>query len=191
MICGENGSGKTSLLEAIYILSLGKSFKTHRQSTIIKKGCPDYLIRGNFFSKGIENKIGIQANLKSKKTIKINGKITKKRKELIGKNNVVILSPEDQIVTKGSPKDRRVFFDRLFSIVNKDYLDTLQNFNRALKQRNALLSSKNNFGEEYYLPWEEKLSNYAIKLWGLRKKCFYDYIICLDNVINEYHKELV
>ena len=76
MIWGENGSGKTSLLEAIYILSLGKSFKTHKQSTIIKNGFSDYLIRGDFFSNGVKNTVGIQANLKSKKTIKINGNIT-------------------------------------------------------------------------------------------------------------------
>ena len=70
MIWGENGSGKTSLLEAIYILSIGKSFKTHKQSTIIKKGCSDYLIRGSFSSKGVNNKVGIQANLRSKKNNK-------------------------------------------------------------------------------------------------------------------------
>ena len=190
VIWGENGSGKTSLLEAIYILSIGKSFKTHKQRTIIKKGCSNYLIRGDFFSKGVNNKVGLQASLKGKKTIKINGKITTKRKDLIGKNNVVILSPEDQSVTKGGPKERRDFFDRLFSIINKDYLNTLQSFNRALKQRNALLVNKNTFKEQYYLPWEEKLSNYAIKLWELRKKCFYDFTNCLNNAIREFQKEL-
>ena len=51
VIWGENGSGKTSLLEAIYILSLGKSFKTHKQSTIIKQGCSNYIIKGDFSSK--------------------------------------------------------------------------------------------------------------------------------------------
>ena len=190
MIWGENGSGKTSLLEAIYILSIGKSFKTHKQSTIIKKGNSKYLIRGNFYSKGVENVVGIQANLKRKKTIKVNGKIINSRKELIGKNNVVILSPEDQAITKGGPKERRFFFDRLFSIINKDYLNSLQDFNRILKQRNALLNNKNTFGEEYYLPWEEKLSNYAIKIWELRKKCIYDYKKCLDRVTHEYQKKM-
>jgi len=190
VIWGENGSGKTSLLEAIYILSIGKSFKTHKQSTIIKKGCLDYLIRGDFFSNGVENKVGIQANLNSKKIIKINGKIATKRKDLIGKNNVVILSPEDQVITKGGPRERRLFFDRLFSIVNKDYLNTLQGFNRALKQRNALLNNKRVFGEEYYLPWEEKLSNYAIKLWELRRKCLCKYLECLNNVTYKYQKNL-
>ena len=51
MIWGENGSGKTSLLEAIYILSLGKSFKTHKQSTVIKNGHSSFIVKGDFFFK--------------------------------------------------------------------------------------------------------------------------------------------
>ena len=73
MIWGENGSGKTSLLEAIYILSLGKSFKTHKQSSIIKKGHSSYILKGDFSYGEITNSIAIQTNLK-KKTIKVNGK---------------------------------------------------------------------------------------------------------------------
>ena len=120
MIWGENGSGKTSLLEAIYILSLGKSFKTHKQSTVIKNGHSSFIVKGDFFSRGVKNKVAIQTNKKNKKVIKVDGKISKKRKELFGINNVVILSPEDQIITKGGPRERRIFFDRLFSIINKE-----------------------------------------------------------------------
>ena len=157
MIWGENGSGKTSLLEAIYILSLGKSFKTHKQSSIIKKGHTSYILKGDFINNKITNSIAIQTNLNNKKTIKVNGKIIKNRKEIIGKNNVVVLSPEDQVITKGGPKERRSFFDRLFSIVDIDYLNILQEFNRALKQRNAILLDSNQVKEENFLLWEEKL----------------------------------
>ena len=190
MIWGENGSGKTSILEAIYILSLGKSFKTHKQSSIIKKGHTSYIIKGDFCSENITNSIAIQTNSKNKKIIKVNGKTIKNRKEIIGKNNVVVLSPEDQIVTKGGPKERRLFFDRLFSIVNSDYLNILQEFNRALKQRNALLNNKQ-IKEESFFPWEEKLSSSAIKLWEIRKICFYEYIKSLNKVIVKYQKDLI
>ena len=80
VIWGENGSGKTSLLEAIYILSLGKSFKTHKQSTIIKQGCSNYIIKGDFSSKNLKNNIAIKTDIKNKKTIKINGKEIKTEK---------------------------------------------------------------------------------------------------------------
>ena len=170
VIWGENGSGKTSLLEAIYILSLGKSFKTHKQSSIIKKGHSSYILKGDFSYGEITNSIAIQTNLNSKKTIKVNGKTIKNRKEIIGKNNVVVLSPEDQVITKGGPKERRLFFDRLFSIIDSDYLNTLQEFSRALKQRNALILNNNQIKEESFLLWEEKLSISAVKLWKIRKK---------------------
>ena len=191
VIWGENGSGKTSLLEAIYILSLGKSFKTHKHSSIIKKGHNNYILKGDFSYGEITNSIAIQTNTNSKKIIKFNGKTIKNRKEIIGKNNVVVLSPEDQVITKGGPKERRLFFDRLFSIVDIDYLNTLQEFNRALKQRNALVFNSNQIKEKSFLPWEEKLSISAVKLWEIRKKCFFDYLKSLDKVVSEYQKDLI
>ena len=191
VIWGENGSGKTSLLEAIYILSLGKSFKTHKQSSIIKKGHTSYILKGDFSYGEITNSIAIQTNSNNKKTIKVNGKTIKNRKEIIGKNNVVVLSPEDQVITKGGPKERRLFFDRLFSIVDSDYLNTLQEFNRALKQRNALILNNNQTNEENFLPWEEKLSISAVKLWEIRKKCFSDYLKSLEQCSKRIPKDLI
>ncbi len=191
MIWGENGSGKTSLLEAIYILSLGKSFKTHKQSSIIKKGHSSYILKGDFSYGEITNSVAIQTNLNNTKTIKVNGKTIKNRKEIIGKNNVVVLSPEDQVITKGGPKERRLFFDRLFSIVDSDYLNTLQEFNRALKQRNALILNYKKTKGESFLPWEEKLSISAVKLWEIRKKCFSGYLKSLNSVVSEYQKGLI
>jgi len=191
VIWGENGSGKTSLLEAIYILSLGKSFKTHKQSSIIKKGHSSYILKGEFCEGEITNSIAIQTNRNSKKTIKVNGKTIKNRKEIIGKNNVVILSPEDQVITKGGPKERRLFFDRLFSIIDIDYLNTLQEFNRALKQRNALILKGNQLKNNGFLPWEERLAISAVKLWKKRKKCFSDYLKSLKNVVTEYQRDLI
>ena len=191
VIWGENGSGKTSLLEAIYILSLGKSFKTHKQSSIIKKGHSSYVLKGDFSYGEITNSVAIQTNLNNTKTIKVNGKTIKNRKEIIGKNNVVVLSPEDQVITKGGPKERRLFFDRLFSIIDNDYLNTLQEFNRALKQRNALIFNCKQTKGESFLPWEKKLSISAVKLWEIRKKCFSDYLKSLNNVVSEYQKDLI
>ena len=192
MIWGENGSGKTSLLEAIYILSLGKSFKTHKQKSIIKKGEQSFIIKGDFLLNETKSRVAIQTNIKNQKTIKINGKIIKKRKEIIGKNNVVVLSPEDQTITKGGPKERRSFFDRLFSIISVDYLNTLQEYTRVLKQRNALLSftNKNQIKEESFSSWEEKLSVSALKLWKIRKKCFSNYKDHLKETTNKYQEGL-
>ena len=192
MIWGKNGSGKTSLLEAVHILSLGKSFKTHKQKSIIKKGEQAYIIRGWFSYNKTKTEVAIQTNIKNQQIIKINGKTIKKRKDLIGKNNVVVLSPEDQTITKGGPKERRTFFDRLFSVINADYLNTLQEYIRVLKQRNALLISLNRKQviEENFSLWEEKLSTVALKLWSVRKKLLFDYKKELIETAKKYEKGL-
>ena len=141
MIFGENGSGKTSVLEAIYLLSMGKSFKTNRQKEMIQKGMNKAIINGSFFKNNIINKIDILVDSKLKKRIKINGKEVLKRNELLGYNNVVVLSPEEQKITKDSTKQRRIFFDKLFSITSKNYIKTLQEYNKVLKQRNTVLKN--------------------------------------------------
>lgn len=191
MIWGENGSGKTSLLEAIYILSLGKSFKTRKQTSIIKKGHTDYIVKGDFSFGEITNSIAVQTKKNNKKIIKVNGKTIKNRREIIGKNNVVVLSPEDQIITKGGPKERRLFFDRLFSITDNEYLNVLQEYNRSLKQRNSLVFNSKKINEESFFPWEEKLSVSAVKLWEIRKKCICEYLESLNIVVNKYQKGIV
>ena len=145
MIFGENGSGKTSVLEAIYLLSMGKSFKTNRQKEMIKKGMDKAIINGSFFKNNITNKIDILVDSKLKKRIKINGKKVLKRNELLGYNNVVVLSPEEQKITKDSTKQRRIFFDKLFSITSKNYITTLQEYNKVLKQRNIVLEKHHRF----------------------------------------------
>ena len=74
MIWGENGSGKTSVLEAIHTLSLGKSFRTHMQKSLIKNGEDGFLIKGHFFSKRKESVIATQLIKKGSQQTKINGK---------------------------------------------------------------------------------------------------------------------
>ncbi len=192
VIWGQNGSGKTSILEAITLLSMGKSFKTHKQKTIIKKGEKSFVVKGVFSSKNREETIAIQNTKQNKQLIKINGKKILTRKELIGKNNVVVLSPEDQKTTKGGPKERRLFFDRLFSIINTEYLNTLQKYNRILKQRNAWLSSfyKKQNNETTENQWDKQLVEVGVKLWTLRNQHFFEFKKELVRVIKRYNDQI-
>ena len=166
MIWGDNGSGKTSVLEAIHILSYGKSFKTHRHKELVKNGFQSYIIRGSFKKKGSSDTIDTEFGLDSPQTTKINGKPISSRKEQVGRNPVVVLSPEEQEITKGGPAQRRSFFDRVFSVVSKEYLKTIQSFMRLLKQRNASLvrirEGKAPIGEIY--GWDEQISKIGSSL---------------------------
>ena len=167
---GDNGSGKTSVLEAIHTLSIGKSFRTHRQKTLIRSGDKRFVLKGTFSSRGRSDTVAAQYDLVSGQKIKLNGKLISNRKELIGKNSVVVLSPEEQNITKDGPENRRQFFDKVFCVTDTAYLDTLQKYGRVIKQRNVTIQGinegKTNLRE--IESWNEQLSQVGALLWKKR-----------------------
>ena len=192
VIWGENGSGKTSLLEAIHTLSYGKSFKTSRQKELIKSGSVSYVVRGVFIKSGSNETINTEYGIKGIQKTKINGKLITNRKEQIRRNPVVILSPEEQEITKGGPAERRRFFDRVFSVVSTDYLNTLQAYIKILKQRNALLirarDEKTQNGE--ILSWDKQLATAASSLCAQRKAMLEEYVSVLNYLQDHYEEDV-
>ena len=177
IIWGENGSGKTSILEAIHSLSFGSSFRTNNKKELIKEGSNNFLLEGFFKNKkGDKNTVFFSQDTKGNKKIKINKKEIQKRKDLLGINNVVVFSPEEEAITKNGPNNRRKFFNKVFSIVSKKYLEDLLNYNAILQQRNAVLKlgSKKNINKQIDI-WNEPFSEKAEKLWKQRKKLFVDF----------------
>jgi len=192
VIWGENGSGKTAILEGVHILSLGKSFRTHKQKSLIKDGDDSFIVRGEFLLKNTLNQIATELKKDGKQKIKINGDSIIARKDLVGKNNVVVLSPEEQSITKGGPAERRRFFDKVFSVVSKEYIDVLQVYSRVLKQRNAAIGvEKNNGGNlSGFRYWNEQLANHGAKLWSLRAVFLNDFKYNLSSVLNRYDSNI-
>ena len=178
IIWGENGSGKTSILEAIHSLSFGSSFRTKNKKELIKEGSNNFILEGLFKSKkGIKSTIFYSQDINGNKKIKVNEKEIQKRKELLGLNNVVVFSPDEESITKGGPNNRRRFFDKVFSIVSKNYLEDLLNYNSTLQQRNAVLKngSKKNIKNQIKI-WNEPFSEKAEKIWRHRKELFYEFL---------------
>ena len=170
IIWGENGSGKTSILEAIHSLSFGNSFRTNNKKELIKEGSNNFLLEGFFKNKkGVENVVFFSHDKKGNKKIKINKKEIRKRKDLLGLNNVVVFSPEEESITKNGPSNRRKFFDKVFSIVSKEYLEDLLDYNSILQHRNAVLrlGFKKNIDSEIKI-WNEPFAEKAEKLWEKR-----------------------
>ena len=178
IIWGENGSGKTSILEAIHSLSFGSSFRTNNKKELIKEGSDNFLLEGSFKNKeGVENTVLFSQDARGNKKIKINKKEIRKRKDLLGLNNVVVFSPEEEAITKNGPNNRRKFFNKVFSIVSKNYLEDLLAYNSVLEQRNAVLKngSRKNINKQIEI-WNEPFSEKAEKLWKQRKRLFVDFI---------------
>ena len=170
VIWGKNGSGKTSILEAIHGLSIGKSFKTNNKKELIKDGSTGFFLKGIFKNEEEEvNRVSFSQNILGNKKIKINEKEIIKRKEMLGINNVVVFSPEETKIIKGPPIERRNFFNKVFSICYPQYLEILISYNKILKQRNAVLKQQKKRKGELY-SWNEAMSTYGQKLWIKRKE---------------------
>ena len=139
LISGENAQGKTNILEGIYFLSTARSHRTNRDSELIQRGKPWFYLKGQVLSKSLSDVVEITNVCEKNKKVRINGKVQERISNVMGKINVVMFSPEDLSLVKGVPHERRRFLNILMSRISPSYLHALQEYNLALKQRNALL----------------------------------------------------
>lgn len=138
---GNNGEGKTNILEAIYMLSLGRSFRTNKDREMIELTAETAYVRAVIESFQKQYKIEYKINTKFKKAIKINGLPIDRISELLGIINVVIFSPEDLSLVKDGPSARRSFVDRELSQLRPRYYILLNDYYKILAQRNNLLKT--------------------------------------------------
>ncbi|TMU57097.1 DNA replication/repair protein RecF [Flagellimonas algicola] len=138
-LVGDNGVGKTNILDAIYHLAFGKSYFNPVTTQNIKHGTDFFVIDGEFEKEKREEKIICSFKRGMKKVIKRNGKAYEKFSEHIGFLPLVIISPSDRdLIIEGSDT-RRKFMDGVISQSDKQYLQDLIKYNKVLVQRNSLL----------------------------------------------------
>ena len=136
---GNNGVGKTNVLDAIYHLSFGKSYFNPITTQNINHDAEFFVIDGVYEKNEREEKVIVSAKRGQKKVIKRNGKVYERFSDHIGFLPLVIISPADRdLIIEGS-ETRRKFIDGVISQSDKSYLDTLLKYNKTLSQRNALL----------------------------------------------------
>jgi len=150
-IYGNNGHGKTNILEAVSFVTFGKSFLGSPDQDCVKFEREEFIIDSIFENDlGNDYNISLNYNLSSKKKFyQLNkDKVSRFSTDLFGKFPVVFFSPHSLNITYGNPSERRRFFDILISQTSRVYLDLLKDLNRLLKQKNALL--KSNLAERSY-----------------------------------------
>ncbi len=176
---GNNGMGKTNLLDAIHYLSFCKSYFNSIDSQNIKHTEGFFVIQG-FFEK--DNDIsevycGIKRN--QKKTFKKNKKEYERLSEHIGQFPLVMISPSDGELINGSSEIRRKFLDGIISQYDKIYLDRLISYQHVLKQRNALLKQfyeSRTFDSETIEIWDDQLINCGKTILDIRLKFLKNFI---------------
>jgi DNA replication and repair protein RecF len=145
VILGANAEGKTNILDAVHMLGVGRSHRERRDSNLVKFGEEYYRIEGVFDHIGVKTTIEVAYNADGKR-IRLNGKEAR-GPDLIGLAAVVITSPDDIDLVKGGPQLRRRFLDIAISQTSREYLKTLQQYVRALAQRNVLLRDARERGD--------------------------------------------
>jgi DNA replication and repair protein RecF len=163
---GDNGQGKTNLLEAIHVLSTGRSFRTHRLQDMVREGEDHFYIEARFFKEDIVQSLKIHYDDAAKKVI-YNETAYPHFSSLLGILPSVLLSPDDLSLINGSPAERRRFLDLHIAQIDPLYLFYLARYYKAMKQRNVLLRSG---PAETLGLWEKAMAPAASYLIAKRKQ---------------------
>lgn len=156
---GQNGMGKTNLLDAVYFLSFCKSAGNPIDSQNICHDADFFVIQGFYeAADGTPEEIYCGMKRRQKKQFKRNKKEYTRLSDHIGFLPLVMVSPVDSELIAGGSDERRRFMDVVISQYDKEYLDALIRYNKALVQRNTLLKSEQPVEEELFLVWEEMMA---------------------------------
>ena len=173
-------------MEAIFLSSMGKSFRAKKDKEMIKIGENKATVEILFSKKDREGKIKI--DLSNKKSIYLNGIKLKKLSELLGNINIVIFTPDDINILKGGPQNRRRFLDIMISQLKPNYMYNLNLYLKTLEQRNNYLRQIKEYNKDENLLeiWDEKLAEYAYNIYKYRN----EFINKIKNKIKNIHKEI-
>ena len=163
---GRNAQGKTNLLEAIYFLSTGRSFRTTRVTELIRHGSKALHINGLIERQGSVVNLSINYS-ENNKIAQINARRAARFQEIVGLLNVVIFAPDDIEIIKGPPLNRRRYLDIQIAQTNKNYIKKLYQYNQVVRQRNAVLRSRKLSTLDV---WNDELVKHGVTIVLERKK---------------------
>ena len=169
---GNNGVGKTNILDAIHYLSLTKSFFYNIDSISIRHGEDYFIIQGTFVKDEEEDKIYCAFQKGKQKLLKINGKEYQKLSDHVGRYPVVMISPADSALISEGSEERRRFLNKIISQYNAEYLESALRYGKALQQRNRLLKdfrTSGKFDNEVLTIWDAQLIKYGNFVFNERK----------------------
>jgi DNA replication and repair protein RecF len=162
IVTGENAQGKTNLIEALYFMSLGKSFRTFRDSELIGFQKDFCRLKSVFVKDGDEQTLDFTISGEAKEA-RLNGVKLTKNSDLLEQVYTVIFSPEDLKIVKDEPEKRRRFIDRELCMMDPIYYRALSRYKKALLQRNNLLR-ENRPDKGLVSVWNEALANEGAKI---------------------------
>ena len=167
VIVGANGSGKTSALEALYLLSGGRSFRTSRAREIISHGEAGLTVFGNTSVGDQQFSLGIEKTPKTTR-FRLNGENVPSASTIVRRLPMLVINSDSFRLLEGGPSNRRDLLDRVLYHVEHDYLEHIRGYYQVLKQRNA--SIRKELSDKEVALWDRPLIEAAEKIDDLRRK---------------------
>lgn len=170
IIYGDNAQGKTNILEAIFLCSLGKSFRTNKDKELININKENANVEIEIQTTNREKKINLK--IEEKKYFSINNISIKKMSELLGNIYIVLFTPEDIGILKNEPNKRRRFLNIMISQLKPNYVYLLNKYNKIMEQRNIYLKQikYENKTSDILDIWDQQLSEIGEKIYQYRKE---------------------
>lgn len=181
---GQNGQGKTNVLEAISLLSVGRSFRTARDLDMVQFGHDDARVSAVVQNLHGQYTIDMKLGKSIKKAVKINSVPIEKLQDLFGVLNIVVFSPDDLKLVKDGPKERRLFLDREISQLKPRYYRILSEYYKVLNQRNTLL--KQEVDEVLLEIYTEQIAKSGFQIYRMRA----EFIQHLKKFAQEIHSKI-
>lgn len=184
LIIGENAQGKTNLLEAIHFLLSFKPFRQLRTEEVISFGANESRLKGEIESQAGFDEINILLD-ENHKTLKLNSKIVYRTSTVSGRYNLVTFLPTDIELVKGSPQIRRRYLDSVISSIEPSHYKDLKVYQRALNQRNAILTKSASLTSDKIEVWDEQLAEIGSQVISRR----IDFINQIKPILNKVYKQ--
>ncbi len=186
IIYGANGSGKTSLLEAISVLSLGRSFRSRKIKSLIQQESEQLTVFGRLVVDGASDiPVGVRRNREGVGQIKLNGSPVGSASILSEQLPLQIMNGHSFMLLEGAPQVRRQFMDWLVFHVEPAFLSTWKDVQKLLKQRNSVLR-RDKIDPLLLAPWDKELSAKTTLLDQMRSRVFNRFLACFQELVADF-----
>ena len=182
---GDNGAGKTNVLDAVYYLSMSKSALSMTDGQSVRHGEDFFVVEGTYAGdSGSNDTVNCSFLRRSGKVLKLNGKEYDRMADHVGRFPVVMVSPQDSVLITDAAEERRRYLNAFLSQLDRDYLASLMRYNAVLAERNRFLKSSSD--EQMLQIYDIQLADHAARIYERRR----DIIERMRPLVAEFYRQL-
>ena len=182
---GDNGAGKTNVLDAVYYLSMSKSALSMTDGQSVRHGEDFFVVEGTYAGdSGLSDTVNSSFLRRSGKVLKLNGKEYDRMADHVGRFPVVMVSPQDSVLITDAAEERRRYLNAFLSQLDRDYLASLMRYNAVLAERNRFLKSSSD--EQMLQIYDMQLADHAARIYERRR----DIIERMRPLVAEFYRQL-